>query len=142
MELALRRLSDHFEAAFSYEISINQAEVSYINIINVREFHEAKDWFRLWHGAFDMEGLNISFGQVIRTEEGRPYARLGHQIQSVFATDGKQKAFQLSLTFRGKPAGIGVEAAMKFLSIGRDMLVNRFLQITTSQAHELWGRLK
>ncbi len=142
MELELRRLADYCKTAFSYEMNINQAEVSYVNIIKVSEFREAESWFSLWHGAFDVEGLNISFGEIIRTEDGKPYARLGHQIQSVFAIDGKQKAFQLSLTFRGKPAGSGIEAAMKFLSTGRDMVVNRFLEVTTAQAHEVWGRLR
>lgn len=142
METQLRRLEKHFASDFAYKIDINQAEVAYINIIPVDEFSQAEKWLRIWKGSFEMEGLNISFGDVMRSANGKPYARLTHQLQSAFSVDGKKKVFRLSLTFKGKPAGNGVDAAMKFLAAGRDAIVTRFSEITTSEAHTIWGRLQ
>ena len=142
MEAQLRRLAEHLESNFTYKININQAEVAYINIIPVKDFSQAEKWFRIWAGSFDLEGLSVSFGQIIRSTDGMPYARLTHQLQSVFTVDGKQKAFRLSLTFKGKPEGNGIDAAMKFLASGRDAIVTRFSEITTSEAHSVWGRIK
>ncbi|MGP1394802.1 MAG: TIGR04255 family protein [Inquilinaceae bacterium] len=142
-EVNLRKLADHLESDFGYRVNINQAEVAYINIIPVKNFSEAGDWFELWNGgAFEVEALNTSFNEVIRGADGKPFARLSHQIQSVLAADGKQPAFRLSLTFKGKPAGSDIESAMAFLVTGRDAVVTRFGEITTKEAQTKWGRVE
>ncbi|MFN7599566.1 MAG: hypothetical protein ACK5PT_23090, partial [Cereibacter sp.] len=63
-------------------------------------------------------------------------------IQSVLTADGKQRAFRLSLTFKGKPAGTGIDAAMEFLAAGRDAIVTRFGEITTKEAQRKWGKVE
>ncbi len=140
-EMNLILLRKYLSTTFGYEIDINQAEVSYINVVPVEDFSEAGDWFSLWNGGhLNVEALNTSFTEVMRGRDGRPLARLHHEIQSAFTIDGKQKAFSLNLTFRGKPAGNDVTSAMQFLATGREAIVTRFSAITTQRAHQIWGR--
>jgi uncharacterized protein (TIGR04255 family) len=142
-ESNLVSLDSHFATKFHYHIEVNQAEVTYINIIPVEEFSEAGKWFSVWCGSIsNVEGLNTSFNEVISDEGGKPFARLFHVIQSVYSIDGRQKAYNLSLTFRGKPSGGDISSAMQFLRAGREAIVVRFKQITTQAAHKYWGIIR
>ena len=137
----LRKLEQHLRRDFSYELDINQAEVTYVNIVPVAEFSDASDWFNIWGvDHFPIEALNANFNEVINNDERKPFARLIYAIQSAVVSDGKQKAFRLSLTFRGKPDGQSAGAGMKFIELGRNRIVTRFGEITTKMAHEKWGR--
>lgn len=142
-ETNVGKLAGHFESDFDYRVNINQAEISYINIIPVDKFSDAGQWFELWNGgAFEVESLNSSFNEVIKGADGKPFARLSHQIQSVLTADGKQRAFRLSLIFKGKPAGSDIGSAMAFLTTGRDAIVTRFSEITTTEAQRRWGKVE
>lgn len=138
----LRSLNKYVTDRFDSPLSINQSEVAYINIIPVEEFSDASGWFRLWDGGdISLENLNISFDEVINDETGNPYARLKHQIQSVFSSEGNLKAFTLSLTFIGKPKGSDVDSAVAFMGEGRERIVKRFEKITTESAQKSWGKI-
>lgn len=140
-EKDLNTLSEYSLASHSSALEVNQAEISYINIVPVNEFSEAKEWFSIFTAdGVDFEGLNINFNEVVRNDAGEPFARLSHSIQSVFALDGQHKAFSLSITFRGRPEGTDTSAAMRFLHNGRSKIVSRFGELTTTKAHEIWGR--
>lgn len=140
---SVKKLGDHLESDFQYFMEINQAEVAYINVIPVNDFSELGAWFALWNdSAIQVEALNASFTEVIKDSDGRPFARLFHQIESVLTADGKQRAFRLSLTFKGKPAGTSIDAAMVFLATGRDAIVTRFGEITTSDVQKRWGKVE
>lgn len=137
----LRRLEEQFASRFAYKININQAEIGYINIIRVEDFSKAGDWFRMWNSnCLNIESLNTNFSEVIKDEADRPFARLRHDLQSVFSADGKSKAYRLSLTYNGEPAGSDLSSAMEFIKGGREAIVQRFGEITTKKAHEIWGR--
>jgi len=137
----LEQLERHFEEKFSCHIEVNQAEISYINIVPVEEFSQIGDWFSLWGGRqLNIESLATNFSEVIENESGKPFARLTYEIKSVMRIDGKKKALQLSLTFRGIPLGNDKAASMKFIEAGRDKIVTRFSEITTETAHNFWGR--
>ena len=137
----LRQLDEQFASKFAHKIDINQAEVGYINIIPVEDFSEVSDWFRMWNSIhLNTESLNANFSEVIEDDASRPFARLRHDLQSVFSVDGKSKAYRLSLTYRGKPAGSNLSAALEFIKHGREALVQRFCEITTERAHKIWGR--
>lgn len=135
-------LRDYCSKRFNAPLAINQAEISYINIIPVGEFSEVGKWLRLWgDNDFLMENLNINFDEIATTSEGKPYARLKHHIRSVFTPDGSQKAFRLSLTFIGKPTGNSIEDALSFICQGRERIVSRFGIITTDEAQNSWGKV-
>lgn len=139
----LANLAKHLSTEFSYSMNINQAEVTYINIVPVGDFSEAGKWLSLWSGsAPSLETFSANFTEVVRDSSGKPFARLFHAVQSVSSVDGERRAFNLSLTFRGKPADGGYDSALEFLATGREAIVTRFKEITTSEAHRHWGILE
>lgn len=138
----LLALSQHVRDRFDHEISINQVEVTYINVIPVQDFCEAGNWFSIWNSkSIQAEILATNFSEVHHDEENKPFARLFHEIQCGQTVDGKQKSYRMSLEFRGKPSGKDVPSAMQFLRVGREKIVLRFDEITTEQAHTLWRKL-
>ncbi len=133
-------LASLLSSEFDYVIDINQAEVTYINIIPVDDFSHAAQWLSFWSGeTLNVEGISTSFNEIIKDGNGKPYARLFHALQSVHTIDGKHKAFNLSLTFRGKPSSNDIASAMDFLKAGREAIVMRFKHMTTDSAHNHWG---
>ncbi len=138
----LQSLSRHLKKDFSYEMDVNQAEIAYINIIPVESFQEAEQWLTVWNGNnLDIEGVIVNFGEIVKNENDKPFARLICEIQSILSPDGESKAIRLALTFRGKPEGNDIDAAMDFIKVGREKIVSRFSEITTESAHRLWKRL-
>ncbi len=138
----LLALSNHFRRELSYEININQAEVTYINVIPAKSFGEAGEWFSIWKSdPIEIEVLNASFSEICRNENGKPFARLYHEVQCGQKSDGT-RAFKYSLDFRGKPSGSDVPTAMQFLQAGRELIVMRFDQLTTESAHTHWRKVE
>ena len=141
-ESNLRTLNKYVSSRFGAPLVVNQSEVTYINIIPVKDFSDATHWFKLWdNGEISIENLNINSDEVVKDENGKPFARLKLHIQSVYSTDGSHKAFHLSLTFIGKPKSSDIEGAMGFVREGRERIVTRFGIITTEEAQLSWGRI-
>ena len=139
----LTKLERHFWANFKHQININQAEVTYINIILIEDYSEACEWFSLLKdGNLNIDTLNMGFGEVVKSRTGEPFARLYHKIESARSVNSEQRAFRLSLTYKGKPAGNNIASAMIFLADAREAVVTRFADITTDKAHQSWGRKK
>ena len=137
----LRALAAHFKKFFDRDIEINQVELTYINIIQVKDFSQAGNLFSLWNNILtNIEGMSVNFSEVIEDRSGKPFARFSHSIQSLYSSDGAQKAFNFSLMFRGKPATTDIDAALEFLRQARDAIVMRFDEITTDHAHKIWGK--
>lgn len=131
-------LADFLRSRFGQGISINQAEVTYINLVPLENFTDAAQWFSIWQGSYpNTESLEINFNQVVNDDAGKPYARLFHRLQSVYAMD-QSKALQLELTYRGKPVEKNVDSAAIFLQRGREEIVKRFWEMTTENAHNEW----
>lgn len=143
-EAYLRSLQQFFESSLEMPLDINQAEVSYINNIQVEKYSSAGEWLRFWDldKNLDIENLNLNFAEIINDLDGKPYARLSHELQSVITTDGKYRGLRLSFTFRGKPTANGISEAMSFIRAGREKIVTRFSGLTTDNAHARWGRKK
>lgn len=141
-----RKLEAFYNDKFDHELVINQAEISYINIINVDKYSEASKWLSyLQCNSENLESINNQMSEVVSSDSGSPFARLSVDLQSVVTTDPRatpSKAFRLSITFRGKPDGADIEHALVFLRKGRELIVNKFTELTTESAHRAWGRSK
>jgi len=136
---SLRKLAAFFKDRFGNDLRINQAEVTYINIIQVDSFSEATKYFENWkYSPPEIEGLNITTVEVIYNNQRTPYARLIQEVQSAFSPEGK-RVYKMSLIFRGKPEGNNADDAMKFLAHGREAIVLNFRDMTTTEAHKHWG---
>lgn len=139
----LCRLNDFCVKHLGVPLDINQAEVAYINIIPVSAYSQIGDWLNtLSFGPIDVEYFSMNFTETVSEPQGRPYARLAHELQSVVATNGKEKAVRLNLIFRGKPFGNASNDALEFLRKGRKKIVSRFVELTTEDSHKKWERKK
>jgi uncharacterized protein (TIGR04255 family) len=137
----LDQLRALFEQKFSSTLLINQAEITYINVIHVDEYSEIGHWINMLDPrGSKLETMNMVLAEVVNGDKDRPIARFIHELQSVVTTDGKQKAIRLSLVFRGTPQGTDIDSAMEFITLGRERIVNRFCDITTTEAHRAWKR--
>lgn len=134
-------LSSFYKDKFDAPLLINQAEVTYANIIKVDSLSEIGNFFNGWGGECDdIEMVNINAATVVKDVNLQPYARLHQELQAVITRDGQQKAFRLNLTFRGKPSGTSIDDTKAFLLDGRKAIVNKFTDMTTETAHKLWER--
>lgn len=135
----LQKLNELSLEKFDQNLEINQAEVSYINIIEVDDFSKTDEIIKIYIPNIDVEALSFGFVDVIRNEDHKPFARLFQELNSVFSADGRQKAARLNLTFRGRPDDASIMAAHNFLEKAREAIVIRFRDITTDMAHQMWG---
>lgn len=138
----LEKVQNFYASAFDKSFEINQAEVSYINIIHANgsaDLDRLVSFLKI-HGS--VESANFQSTEIINDLDGKPWARFIIDLQSVVTLDGQSKAFSLSLTYRGKPSGNNIPDAMEFLKKGREMIVTRFTDLTTEYAHNAWGRKK
>lgn len=137
----LGRLKQFYASSFGHKLTINQAEITYINMIPVSDYSQASYWLRIWNAKnLPIEGLNALFGEVIYDEQKKPIARLAYELNSVVTPDGRQKAIRLGLSVRGTPAGDDVASALRLIERGRENIVKRFCDITSEEAHEVWRR--
>ncbi|MGI9250385.1 MAG: TIGR04255 family protein [Pseudohongiellaceae bacterium] len=143
-EKNLVKLNKYFSSKLNWPIKIDQAEISYHNVIEVEEFSQAGEWFSFWNTIpLDIKIMTAGFNEVIQDGEGEPYARLWYDMRPIYLADGKRKAFSLSLSFRGRPPEpTSLASAMEFISKGRESIVTRFSEITTDKAQEQWRKIK
>jgi uncharacterized protein (TIGR04255 family) len=135
------RLDEYFIERFSQSLSVNQAEVTYINVIPVDSYSSAAKWLSIFGKVVcDIENINISFNEVIYDEEGNSIARLNHEVVSVISNADGRKALRLTLTYRGVPSGSGIEEGMVFVRKGREHIVTRFSEMVTDFADKEWGK--
>lgn len=139
-EDALLKISAFFEQKFGHKLSINQSEVSYINIIKVNEFKDAGQYISFLNiSGLEPESIVCNLAEIIRGDGGSA-ARLHQELNSVYSIDGRQRAIRFSLTVRGKPLSDTLNSSLDFLHAGHKTIVNRFCDLTTERAHHEWGR--
>jgi len=137
----LCKLDNYVQTTRSYGLDINQIEITYINVIPVEHVSEHSKWLEIMPAfGFPIEAMSANFTEVARSEDGKPIARLHHDLRSVISIDGRNKAFQLNLTYRGKPTLPGIDGALELLGKGRVAIVKRFTELATKAAHDVWKR--
>jgi uncharacterized protein (TIGR04255 family) len=124
-------------------LKINQSEITYINHIpcegDAGTPIPAGKWLSLFNiDAHQFEDFNCTFRRRVLRPDGSPYARLTCQASVGFPRKGR--VIVLTLTFRGAPQKATIDGALEFLGTGRQMIVEFFTQITTKEAHAIWGR--
>jgi hypothetical protein len=81
----------------------------------------------------------VGFREVIRDSEDKPFGRLICDASVGIKTDGRP-VIVLTLTVRGTPKGQDINSSIEFLAMGRDLIVCKFAELTTNEAHEKWER--
>ena len=139
----LGQLQDYMNKLSPQTLAINQCEVSYINHISVDSGDFiASDWLR-FVSFVDREpdDFSVGFREVIRDSEGQPFGRLICDAALGIKAD-RQPVILLTLTVRGAPKGQDINSSIEFLAMGRDLIVCKFAELTTNEAHKKWGRMK
>ena len=139
-------LLDKFHTeTFQSPLSINQAELTYVNILpldNSKGLATSSEWINFLNTEdLQTESIATTLTEVIRNEKEEPIARLIYTCHSASGPN-TERALKLDISFRGAPSANSFDCAKDFLSTGRKEIVKAFVKITTSNAHELWGRVQ
>ena len=140
----LERLEKYFSGLSTQSLNINQCEISYINHIEgeIGAPPRPIEWLRFasFEGQ-EPENISVAFRDVIRSNDHRPIGRFICECASGISPLGKP-ILVLTLTVRGTPSSGGRESALDFIHHGRDLIVQKFAELTTAAAHVVWGRRK
>lgn len=132
----------HFVDAHGERLSINQAEISYINRIYDDEDPGQLPSPSKWLSFVDLEDIETASGElqrVVKDESGQPVGRLFIEYNGAY--DYQQRPLlNLTLTFRGAPSGTTQTDAIEFLRRGHEIIVHAFTEVTTEKAHTVWQR--
>lgn len=133
-------------------ISINQAEITYVNVIasdvtvdGSSVHNHLGQVFRFWRDdeASDcipaLESTSFRMTSVVKDLQ-EPLGRLYIKCDPVVHASTGLDALKVELTFRGTPNSEKISDALDFLDLGRKKIVKTFAAITTSRMHEIWGR--
>ncbi len=136
----LRQLEGYLGSLSPQVLVINQCELSYINHIEIGSGPvDLGVWFRGFSLAgVEADDVNIGIREVIRDDQ-QPVGRLTYEITTGIRPDG-QRIIVLTLTTRGAPSASDIDSAMRFIAKGRELIVQRFAEITTEGAHKAWER--
>ena len=129
----------------------NQCEVLYVNVIQTSDATKTHaDLARVLRlcqtDITGVDGLAFEDGrlhlrhQILdkdRSFVGRFHTAVDPQLKR---SDGSP-IISISFTARGRPLGEGFQGLLNFFDLGRQMIVNAFAAITTSEMQSVWGRM-
>lgn len=126
----------------------NQWEVTYVNHIpHGTVWQTPTDWATLFHGLLGsyqkatevrVESVGGSWHFEIPPQRGRLHVDLKHAKVSA---PGSEELIRLTLTARGPIANSGADhqSLARGLDLGRRVIVRAFWELTSPEAHKVWG---
>lgn len=139
----LASLETYAASLESQTLAVTQCEITYVNhiVYDPAAMSGPSNWLRFL--SFDEkppEDFSMSFREVLLDDDGKPQSRL--QCDAASAVNSKEQSIiSLTLSVRGAPKGNGIESTLEFLKAGREVIVQRFAELTTEKAHEKWKRV-
>ena len=127
------------------ELEITQAELTYINVIEVKrdEVGRIDRFLKGWSGA---EGHHLGEPEQARVTltfrvpgVGHPPVRLYAEVNPAQKVTGEPVLF-FTLTARGNPGGKSMAESVKFMDEVHDHITRSFAELTVESMHEAWGR--
>ena len=141
LERSLETLSAWFRDELGHELELNQAEVSYINLVPVPALSQPQEWFTFLNASpLNLEGANVALSEVLNDDAGKPNARFFHELLTLQLPESREKAYRFTLTVRGAPRNGSLTAGLDFIREARERIVARFEELTTANAKTVWGR--
>ena len=143
-EAELKAFEKYIASLAPQKLEINQCEITYINIISLKEIAEPSPstWLRNFQfpaGAPD--DFQFVFRRTIQNRDEHPTGRLICEAVSG-QTSELEPVIRLTITVRGAPASPKIRDAITYLKEGRDLIVLAFAELTTDVAHSHWGRIR
>jgi uncharacterized protein (TIGR04255 family) len=127
---------------------IRQLEVSYFNWISPPE----STWFSLSEAlVLDIPSLGREPGRLRlatsyldHDEQGTPQARFQVEIQPALKDEGglPVAGYRLVLSYKAPEPTTDRESLNALIRRGREVIVLSFVELTTTEAHRHWGRIK
>lgn len=138
----LNVLQNYINTLYPQSLNINQCEISYINDLYLDENSSFGSWFKFADLTNkSIEDFNFTFRELVKNEKDQPVGRLIVEALTAINAEGK-RFVRFTLTVRGAPEANTIDSAIKFLTEGRSVIVNKFTELTSHDVHKLWGRLK
>ena len=125
---------------------INQCEITYINHLERgREWQKLSDLPNIINCWSNLSGnlLNVEPDLVaIQTSYSMPdiEGKLIIQIQPAFDHESAKEILLLRLTASGKPTSFEAADLLSWFEAGRKCVVQSFVDLTSQEMHEFWGR--
>jgi uncharacterized protein (TIGR04255 family) len=136
-------LLNYFKKFDQRDTIINQCEISYISHIkfDITDQDIMHSFFNCFNfKEQDASDFAVTFRRSIK-RDNNPVGRLICDIK--VANDQKGNPMILvNLTVRGAPASGRREDAIKFINEGHNSIIETFENITTKEAHRIWGKEK
>jgi uncharacterized protein (TIGR04255 family) len=127
---------------------VRQCEVIYVNDIPQGEGWERfadslamfAPWWKKESGSFLPlpENLNVAGTFLMPEKAGRLHFTAQRLLR---ATDGRE-VVQLQLIARGQPKSSGLKDILAWMDAGHEWIVRGFTDLTSHEAHKIWGRIK
>jgi uncharacterized protein (TIGR04255 family) len=137
------KLEEYMLDIGSKKIKINQCEINYVNhiILDPGKDKSFSAWLNFMNFSENQpDDFLINFREVIRDNDNKPRGRLYVEAALACLPDGNDMIL-LTLTVKGAPSTSDIESAMDFFSMGRNIIVRRFTQLTTEQVHKEWEQV-
>ena len=129
----------------------DQVELTYVNHIPAGDSGSPRAplarYVSCWRGESEQWDLGPTEESSFRTQyvvqrEGTPAARLFVELDSGYTANGRAPIYVMNLVARGAPNSPTIEGAFDFFDNAHRWIVNGFTNLTTHEAHTLWGRDK
>lgn len=139
----LEELQKYMSSLSPQALSINQCEISYINHLKFDRaagdsYSDTLRFLNFPKGRPDDFGMN--FREILKAEDGAPIGRLYVEAALGYSPGGSEMIL-LSLSVKGAPTNTDIASSVEFLIHGREVIVQRFAELTTDQAHLKWERV-
>ena len=138
----LSKIDGYMANQFGSPLAINQCEITYINhvVAGVEAQKPLSEWLNIiGQDGFNPDDVSLSFRETLRSPEGSPLARIYVEINTAYFPSS-EKFYAMNITVRGAPSANTVASAIEFMDFGRVAIVDKFTELTTSQAHTFWKR--
>jgi uncharacterized protein (TIGR04255 family) len=122
-----------------------QCEVTYINHIERGQgWSKTSDLSRVVPLINDVSHSFLPEPEIIVLDERflipDERGRLRVVIQPAIRNTDGQEVLQVTLTARGRPRASATEAILEWLDLGRRWVVKGFADVTSADAHKVWGK--
>lgn len=137
-------LEEYMNGLTAQTLLINQCEIAYVNHIASSDDQapRASDWLRfVTFGDKEPDDFSLGFREVIHDADGNPQGRLICEASLGIRAD-RRRVIVLTLTVRGAPKENTIKSALDYLIKARELIVCRFAELTTEEAHLKWDRIR
>lgn len=133
------------------EIVPDQAELTYVNHLRSRDRASGREslsrLLSFWHeptsvvlrGTPEEASLRLQYVMKQGTE---PIGRFFVEVESAYTPSQSEPLYVMSLVGRGAPFAQNLEGALGFLDEAHVWIVRGFADLTTSEAHDRWERIR